>query len=826
MWIGTVDGLMRWDGKSSRTYRVTGATATQDIGPSVVETAPDGSIWVAFSSDGVAVGLQHFVDGELRGVSLPGSAGSPAHVQALLADRDGALWIGTSDHGLFRMRDGRFQHLGTADGLSGDGIVSLFEDVEGDVWVGTNDGLDRLRDLRVSSITTRDGLAANTVQSVAAAPDGSLWVADRQAIEHLRDGRVVDSLRAREAAEGNQFTRVFVDRSGRVWAGVDQDLAVLDGTRFRRIRRPDGSAVGTITDIVQDAQGTVWAVSTDRGSPLVRVVDDRTVAEPTEFSIGQRLLATPDGAVWGGIPGEPGLTGLKAGRLDRFAYDGSSGAGPAMGLQSGPGGAVIAATIGGVTIWRGGQTRLLSTSSGLPCNHLFGLALDRAQDLWLNSDCGIVRIAANDFEAWWRDPLHKIATRIYDASDGAQPGATSFGTNGTTTSDGRIWFATGSRLQTLDPDHLHGNPLAPQVHVEAVVADHRHYALTSLLRLGMNPRELQIDYSATSLVAPNKVQFRYRLEGHDEAWREPGTRRDAIYTDLPPGHYRFHVVASNDDGVWNMDGTSLNIEVPPSFFQTWWFVALCVLAAGLALWALVRSRIRQVRAHLHAQMDERERIARELHDTLLQAAQGLVLLLRVKLGPLSLSLRDRKEVDSALDRAAGLVRESRDRIQELRVAPQLASHLFDAIVREGETLVAGSQTTFEHRFHGVERTLHGEALEEVRRIAVEALANAFRHARAQLVVFDMEIGVRTLVLTVYDDGLGLSGTNAGKRGTSHWGIVGMRERAGRLGGRLEIRSRDGGGTLVRVTLSARRVYHAAERPVRLLTWWHGWLRSE
>ena len=288
-------------------------------------------------------------------------------------------------------------------------------------------------------------------------------------------------------------------------------------------------------------------------------------------------------------------------------------------------GSVLGATAFGVVGWKNGRQQILTTRHGLPCDRINALISDTHGDLWLYAQCGLIEIAASELQRWWEQPDGRLQLSVFDVWDGVQPGLGHFNKS-TRAPDGRLWFANGNVLQMIDPDHMTGNAVAPPVHIETIVADRKSYSAEEGLRLPARTRDLAIDYTAPSFVVPQKVRFRYMLEGHDEGWQEAGTRRQAFYNDLRPGHYRFRVIASNNDGLWNEQGATLNFGVAPAWYQTNWFRVLSVVSGLFVVWSVYRLRLRQMAAAMSVRFDERlaerTRLARELHDTFLQTVQG------------------------------------------------------------------------------------------------------------------------------------------------------------------------------------------------------------
>src|SRR5262249_29572892 len=282
---------------------------------------------------------------------------------------------------------------------------------------------------------------------------------------------------------------------------------------------------------------------------------------------------------------------------------------------------LMLATSAGLLRWNGQQWSAVTEANGLPCNPL-GLIKDRAGSLWLPASCGLLKMEALELQEWRHNPRSRPSFTTFDALDGAVPPGRGYPLEPTMSlgPDGKVWYATGTTIQMVDPDQLYKNHRPPSVHVEQLIADDRSFQPAGSLRLPPNTHSLEIDYTALSFSLPQKVLFRYLLEGHDKGWQGPVSRRQAFYTDLPPGHYRFHVIACNNFGVWNEIGGVSVFDVAPTFYQTASFKAVVAIALVGVLWTLYLLRVKQATAHVRerflAQAEERERIARELHDTL------------------------------------------------------------------------------------------------------------------------------------------------------------------------------------------------------------------
>jgi signal transduction histidine kinase len=419
-------------------------------------------------------------------------------------------------------------------------------------------------------------------------------------------------------------------------------------------------------------------------------------------------------------------------------------------------------------------------------------------------------------DAWVAEPRRKIQFTLFDSADGVRliPLLEGFGSAVAKSADGKIWFLNATRLSVIDPSRLAINTYPPPVHIEQLSANHRTHEPRTGLRLPPLVRDLSIDYTALSLVVPQKVHFKYKLEGQDPDWREVVNDREAQYSNLPPGHYRFAVIASNNSGVWNQQGASLDFSIAPAYWQTSWFRGLCLLALAAVLWGVYRLRLRQLTREfelgLEARVSERTRIARELHDTLLQAFQGVLLRFqtvanRLPGGP------ERQNLENAIEEGSSAIAAGREAIQELRATTVLAGDLEMAVNSLGQELAAdapeGRARAFEVNVQGTPEALEPIVRDEIYRIVAEALRNAFQHSAAQRIEVEVRYGRRRFIVSVRDDGRGIDpDVMASGRRSGHFGLPGMRERSGLLGGQLEVWTELNSGTEVELSFPASVAY--------------------
>jgi signal transduction histidine kinase len=382
-------------------------------------------------------------------------------------------------------------------------------------------------------------------------------------------------------------------------------------------------------------------------------------------------------------------------------------------------------------------------------------------------------------------------------------------------------------VQVIDPERLEGNTLPPPVHIEQLIADRKTFVPQAGMRLPPLTRDLEIDYTGLSFVVPRKTLFRYRLEGHDAGWQDAGARRQAFYTDLPPGDYRFRVMASNNDRVWNESGASLEFAITPAFYQTRWFAGLCIAGAVGALWLLFRLRVRQIemrmRMRLEERLVERERIARELHDTLLQGLLSASLQLSVANSTIPSNAAAKPLVEKILQLLRRVVDEGRDAVRGLRTRDSEQEALERAFAQIPQDLAADRKIEYRLIVEGAPRTLQPLVREEVYRIGREALANAFRHSQGSVVETVLEYSRNQFRIVIRDNGCGMDPqvVRAGREG--HWGLSGIRERAEMIGARLKVLSAAGAGTEIDLIVPGGAAFEPATAR-RWMEWLPGFYR--
>jgi signal transduction histidine kinase/streptogramin lyase len=775
---------------------------------------PDASVWVGIDMAGPGFGLQQLVRDASKPFVVPGLDGSTLEVQTLFLDHENVLWIGTLKQGIYRIHDREVDHFKSADGLSSDAVYRFYEDHEGSLWAATAKGIDCFRDLRVATFSTREGLSVDEVDSVLASKDGTVWASGPGALDALHQGSMT-SIRAGKGLPGNQVTSLLEDRAGQLWVGIDHTMFIYKDGKFRRIDGRDGTPIGAVVGMTEDVDHNIWLETIGPPRTLIRIYDLKVQEEfpVPQMPPARKVEADPQGGIWLGLMNGD-LARYRHGKTEIFPFKHSADSRVNQ-LIVNSDGSVLGATGLGLVGWKEGKQQTLTVRNGLPCDFVNALIEDSQGSLWLYTQCGLVEIAGTEMQRWWEQPDIRLQLKTFDTFDGVQPGRAPFA-GAARTPDGRLWFANGVLLQMIDPNRLSGNALPPPVHIEGVVADRKNYSASKDLRLPPLTHDLEIDYTALSFVVPQKVRFRYKLEGRDTVWQEPGTRRQAFYSDLRPGRYRFRVLACNNDGVWNEEGATLKFSIMPAWYQTNWFQSLCVVSGVFIIWVIHRLRVLQISKAIGARFDERlaerTRMARDLHDTFLQTIQGSKLVADDALEPSSDPIRMRRALEQLSAWLARAMQEGRAALNSLRATTTQKNGLGEALQRMIEDRVIPSSTAVTFSVLGDSREMHPVVRDEVYRIGYEAIHNACSHSGASRLEVELRYA-NDLVLRVSDNGRGIDPAIADRGKDGHFGLQGMRERAARIAAKLVLVSSSNSGTEIKLIVPGGVVF-GKNMPIR------------
>jgi signal transduction histidine kinase len=471
---------------------------------------------------------------------------------------------------------------------------------------------------------------------------------------------------------------------------------------------------------------------------------------------------------------------------------------------------LLAAGMNGIAVLREPRLQFLSFADQASARGITGVTEASNGDLWFNGARGVIHVPAQEVRNAMADAGHRIESQRVAEGDFVGPSEmTDPNPSATKDSNGTLWFAMLTGVVSLNPGRPEDTSRAPIVSIRSISADNR--ILGAGNTVPPKPQILDIQYFGVNLAAPEKVTYKYRLEGLDDTWQEVGRRTEAIYTRVRPGSYVFSVVASNGDGVWTTPVSSMPFRVLPSFYQTWWFATLCGLAALLLAWFFFTLRIRYVtraiRVRSKERADERVRIARDLHDTLLQGIQGLMLRFHVAAEKTPAGGETRELLDQALDTADLILVEARDRVTRLRATDPADTNLADAFAKVAADLNYEKSVHFALKVEGSRRPLRPVVREELYFVGREAIANAFRHSEASEISVGIKYERAALVITIQDNGCGFHPSNTNNSDqTGHWGLSGMMERAHRVGADFECQSLPGSGTTILLRIPARRAY--------------------
>ncbi|MDH7974749.1 triple tyrosine motif-containing protein [Sphingomonas sp. AR_OL41] len=732
---------------------------------------------------------------------------------AITFDRSGGLWGTTGSAGIFHIANplappgapgAQLHRFGAANGLTSDTSYAPFVDREGNVWITTESGIDQFR----PAAAQQDGVVPADPQhglSLARAKDGSIYIASRRTLFHVpANGRASPILKLR-----TDETTMCTARAGGVWVIEPGQVMLLDGARARTLPGyPGGAAKLACTE---DAAGRLW-LGLASGALLWRDAAGwhRAGGALANLPIWD-LTTTAQGDLALIIP--PDIAVLRGGRLEKIAL-GSTGIGTPWAMMPGnrPGAKdlFVSGSAGLVRI-RGNQLRHLDERRFPWITWIRTLQQGADGQTWLFSRTGAYKVATADLDRAFDDPAAPLPFTKFDALDGLASTVQRGGFAGQQSAvggDGRIWFLNRQGAAFFDPAKLQPNRLPPPVTIRSLAGGGRTWRDPRDVVLPGGTRTVDIVYAGLSFTVPQRVQFLYRLQGVDDGWVDAGARRTASYSNLGPGRYSFRVMARNSDGVWNRAGATLTFEIEPTFVQSWPFKLLCAAALLALMWLAYSLRLRtvadRIRRGMAERAEERERIARELHDTLLQSVQSLTLRFQLAADDLPAGTPARASLITAIDTADKVIAEGRDRVRDLRSQQEgdLEQIVCDLIAR----LAFGADVAVSITSDGADRALEPAALDEITRIAGEALFNIRRHADATEMVVEIHHGP-SLQLRFADNGRGIDADIAAAGGKAgHYGLLGMAERARRLHGRLAIRRRPDRGTEVLLTIPGAIAY--------------------
>ncbi|GAB3788913.1 sensor histidine kinase [Dyella agri] len=804
-WVGTPEELFYRAANARQFVPLEHEGSVSDI-----VQAPDGSIWVAH--------LRGAIERWKAGMTAPiRDTGSilTTSVGRIQFDHQGGLWINGLGDGVRHIASIAIdQHtdlsalnsmtelFNSSNGLSGDYAWPLLVDREGNIWVGTGAGVDRFSRSNFAPAPFPSGTHDF---ALAAGADGAIWTgSSSKPVMELKDSRV-------KTFEVPPYTlAAYADRDGVVYIGGRGDIWKMSETGAKHLAsRPGPNMVGLVLAITKDLHGTLWV---SIGGPSASGLYTWASGEWKKSSISgtPRVDFTDDsGRVWLGYR-DNRIVVVDGGNVTTLGPDQGVTIGDAKAFQQ-DGRRLWIGGSNGLGYMDGRRLQVVGLADGGSLKNVTGIVFSAQGDLWVHSLDGVFQLPAKDVRQAEKNPSYPMHFRKFDTLDGL-PGSPALQfplPSVVKSTDGRLWFATSNGVVWLDPAQLISNPLPPPVVIDSIEADGKTYVPRDGLTLPAHTENLRITFSVLGLTRPERVDARIRMHGLSDGWRDVGQQREASYSHLGPGHYRFDVIGANEDGVWNNVGASVGIRIRPAFYQTVWFMALCACLAALALWQAFAFRMRQVnrrlRARLEAQHAERERIARDLHDTLLQSFPGLLMKMQAGVDRLPEDAAERQFLDQVLDQARGIMVESRDRVSRLR--SEEYGNLAEALSGLAHEHAGRPGMTLNISVDGREQNLKKGVFEEASFILKEAVSNANEHSGGTLLSVQLDYRPDALVLEVHDNGNGIDQAilDAGEK-PGHWGLMGMRERAKQMSAKLSIESQPGNGTRVTLCIPGRIAY--------------------
>jgi len=794
LWVGTSGGLALFKDNRFSSYTTESGLANNIIWS--IEEDDAGSLWLG--TDG---GLVKFKDGKFTTYTT--QDGLPDNsVLSIYKDRNATLWFSTPG-GLGRLSNGRLSSYTTRDGLSSNVVLAICEDREGSLWVGTEaGGLNVFKDAKFITYTTRDGLSDDMVWTVCATHDGSLWIGSQGGgLSRLKDGQIT-TFTKRDGLPSNLVRALCEDKEGTLWIGTPLGLTQLKAGRFTNYTVQDGLANNAVWSIHQDRQGNLW-IGTLGG--LSRLTNGNFTVFTTKDGLSDdgvlSIQSDAKGNLWIGTR-NGGLNRLTDGRFLSYTADqGLSDNSIRSIYEDGEGGLWIGTRRGGLVRLKSGKFSAITTKDGLPDDCVYQILDDKRGNLWMSSTKGIFKVSRNELDAFADGRLTKVTPVSYGTADGMESRECNGGQPaGWRDDDGRLWFPTVKGLAVIDPMNLKINQVLPPVRIEQIIADNKPIDTSKKADLPSGTERLELRYTALSFVAPEKIQFKYRLEGYDKDWIAAGDARAAQYTGIPPGDYSFRVIACNDDGVWNEAGASYSFYLRPRFYQTLWFYMLLAAGVGVIAYSLYHLRIRQMKAQFSAVLAERGRMAREIHDTLAQGFVGIAL----QLDAVGKTLREAPQkahhhLELAQKMVTHSLTEARRTVWDLRSQALERGDLATALSDVAKQATAGTEVQAQLNIVGIPRRLEATIENNLLRIGQEAVTNAARHAQATRILIELRFEPKQIRLFVGDDGCGFDphqGRSFSDDG--HFGLIGMRERAERIKGNIDIKSHQGKGTEIAV----------------------------
>jgi ligand-binding sensor domain-containing protein/signal transduction histidine kinase len=830
LWIGTSDGLNCLKDEKITTFDLKSAIPngrTRTVGE-----AANGDLWI-----GTSEGLARFRNGQFK-VFAAAEGFTEKSIRTIYRDRDDDLWIGT-DNGLFRfenerfIRDARFDGkivrsikndkngalwVGGTFGVSRivgssiatmesrrelpSGIYSMLEDAEGCFWVATeSEGLIQFVDGKFAGYSSSDGLLDDVSYSIFQTGQKDIWISTQKGLNRFRSNAFDLKLTLQNGLPNTRLGAIDADDDGNLWIGTPKGLLRWQNDRLVNVKGIESLSQKVIQVLYRDSENSLW-IGSNAGLSVINDQSDEIVGFDQFEQITKANIFVITGSLSKGlwIGTSRGLFFLKNNQLTQFTTKDGLAGDTVMSLFEDESGVLWIGGFGsGLSRLKDNKITSVNTANGLFNDTVFAILPDDRGNLWMSSNRGIFQLTKTSVDEFIDGKRQNVDSIGYGMADGMKSSEANGGFQPAAlrANDGKLWFPTVKGVVVIDPNNISTNLKPPPVYIENIFADSVAVPLDKQKQLPAGTQRLEFQFAALSFVAPEKVHYRYRLEGYDADWIDAGNHHEAFYTNLPHGNYNFRVIAANNDGVWNETGTNFAFQINPYMYQTWWFIASCVFAFGALIVALHFRRVRILRLRHEAVLNERYRIARELHDTLLQGFVGV----SSQLSVVAAQFQETPEIaERHLKIARNMIRhsvtEARRSVQNLRTAETEGETFTQILEKTVQRVTQGSNLKTEIEINGTPFEMPPEITHHLLQIVEEATVNTIKHAAAETVKVVFSCNAPAIKLEIIDDGKGLDVKNAFSTLNGHFGVIGMMERAEKAGGALRVEENTAGGTKI------------------------------
>jgi ligand-binding sensor domain-containing protein len=735
-------------------------------------------------------------------------AGISGTARSLWQSPEGALWVGTIGEGVYVLDQSNLKTLRSPEWLPSNTVLNIFSDVEGNIWVGTEHGMLRLSRTFVTTVAL-PGNADSDFGTIYQDTDRDLWMAS-SSLFRIRNGSA--SRYVFPQRSGARVRNVFRDSMGSLWLGTDGDGAYhLLKDKFEHLTIREGLANNYIRAFLQSRDGSVW-MATDGGvSRWSRdVLTSYQVQDGLCYPSGRSLLEDSNGDIWIGT--DRGLSHIHLGAFLHDSLTEKLRDEKVWAIHQDTEGALWFATrTNGLYRWKSGEMAHFTVADGLVSDSIYQLIEDGKSNFWMSGPDGVSVVRRSELEETAARPGHKFAVKLFGISQGLEMTEIYGGTqpSGILTADG-VWFPSGSgpiHISTFDQEKAK----PPPVVIDKVLIDGQERSQDPLtaahVLLKPSNRKIQFNYTAVSLGSPEDIRFRYQLEGFDQDWTDSGTERQVYYTNLEPGTYRFRVVAFNMDDPSMTTESSVVIRQEPYFYRTPWFLLCCLLMLGGLVWLSHLWRLHELHLRFNAVLEERGRVAREMHDTLIQGCVGVSTLLE---GISSQTGAAEDARSSLLDHARAQLRvtldEARRALWHLRRDSTLTAEVGPLLGSLAEEIARETHVPITWQTSGKQFSIQAAQARELLMVTREALYNAVHHSEASTITLRIAFVRDTLGIQVSDDGKGFDSTLSAGPESGHYGLIGMRERVERMRGEFVLTSKSGCGTQLNLRIPCKPIY--------------------